>query len=66
MKLHLNESLFDPWKDDNISFFKELETVSDLIGSNVVYHATYKPYWEEIKKRRFYKTRKASKLGRCI
>ena len=44
MKLHLNESLFDPWKDDNISFFKEPETVSELIGSNVVYHATYKPY----------------------
>lgn len=63
MKLHLNESLFDPWKDDNISFFKELETVSDLIGSNVVYHATYKPYWEEIKKEGFIKPGKHQNWG---
>lgn len=55
MKLHLNESLFEPWKDDGISFFKEPETVSELIGSKIVYHATYKPYWEEIKKEGFIK-----------
>ena len=55
MKLHLNESLFEPWKDDGVSFFKEPETVSELIGSKIVYHATYKPYWEEIKKEGFIK-----------
>lgn len=55
MKLHLNESLFEPWKDDGVSFFKEPQTVSELIGSKVVYHATYKPYWEEIKKEGFIK-----------
>ena len=25
-------------------------TVSDIIGTDTLYHATYKPYWEEIKK----------------
>lgn len=55
MKLHLNESLFESWWDDEISSFKEPETVSELIGSKVVYHATYKPYWEEIKKEGFIK-----------
>lgn len=55
MKLHLNESLFESWYDDEISFFNDPETVSELIGSKVVYHATYKPYWEEIKKEGFIK-----------
>lgn len=58
MKLHLNESLFESWWDDEISSFKEPETVSELIGSKVVYHATYKPYWEEIKKEGFIKSGK--------
>lgn len=50
MKLHLNESLFESWEDKSDS-----ETVSELIGSKAVYHATYKPYWEEIKKEVFIK-----------
>ena len=50
MKLHLNESLFESW-----GYKSDPETVSELIGSKVVYHATYKPYWEEIKKEGFIK-----------
>lgn len=63
MKLHLNESLFESWWDDEISSFKEPETVSELIGSKVVYHATYKPYWEEIKKEGFIKPGKHQNWG---
>ena len=36
----------DPW--DNV--IKEPETVPELLDKDFLYHATYKPYWEEIKK----------------
>lgn len=36
----------DPWD----STIKESETVPELLGKDFLYHATYKPYWEEIKK----------------
>ena len=58
MKLHLNESLFESWGDKS-----DPETVPELIGSKVVYHATYKPYWEEIKKEGFIKPGKHSNWG---
>lgn len=48
-KEDLNESWWDdsdPWD----SVIKEPETVSELLGKDFLYHATYKPYWEEIKK----------------
>lgn len=48
-KEDLNESWWDdsdPWN----SVIKEPETVSELLGKDFLYHATYKPYWEEIKK----------------
>ena len=44
-----NEGLFDEYE------YKEPEKVSDLIGVDTLYHATYKPYWEEIKKAGFIK-----------
>lgn len=48
-KEDLNESWWDdsdPWD----SVIKEPETVSELLGKDFLYHATYKPYWEEIKR----------------
>lgn len=41
-------SLEEPDFWDNV--VKEPETVSELLGKDFLYHATYKPYWEEIKK----------------
>lgn len=41
-------SLEEPDFWDNVA--KEPETVSELLGKDFLYHATYKPYWEEIKK----------------
>ena len=52
------QDLTEFW-DDSISLeepdfwdnaVKEPETVSELLGKDFLYHATYKPYWEEIKK----------------
>ena len=48
-KEDLNESWWDdsdPWD----SVIKEPETVSELLGKDFLYHATYKQYWGEIKK----------------
>ena len=41
-------SLEEPDFWDNVA--KEPETVPELLGKDFLYHATYKPYWEEIKK----------------
>lgn len=41
-------SLEEPDFWDNV--VKEPETVPELLGKDFLYHATYKPYWEEIKK----------------
>lgn len=41
-------SLEEPDFWDNVA--KESETVPELLGKDFLYHATYKPYWEEIKK----------------
>ena len=41
-------SLEEPDFWDNVA--KEPETISELLGKDFLYHATYKPYWEEIKK----------------
>ena len=48
-KEDLNESWWDdsdPWD----SAIKDPETVPELLGKDFLYHATYKPYLEEIKK----------------
>lgn len=38
----------------------EPQTVSELLNTDTLYHATYKPYWEEIKKEGFIKPGKHS------
>lgn len=42
------ENYFNP-EDLEESFLAEDYKVSDLLGTKVLYHATYKPYWDEIK-----------------
>ena len=44
IKEHFSESLDEQW--DELDDYR----VSDLIGTDTLYHATYQPYWEEIKK----------------
>ena len=58
MRMNGQQNLTEFWDDsisleepdfwDNVA--KEPETISELLGKDFLYHATYKPYWEEIKK----------------
>lgn len=52
----LNES----WYDDDPWSMHEPQTVSELLGTKTLYHATYKPYWEEIQKDGFIRPGKHS------
>lgn len=42
IKDHFSSDLNESWESDY--------SISDLIGTDTLYHATYKPYWEQIKK----------------
>lgn len=48
-KNKLTESLYDDFSWST----HEPQTVSELLNTDTLYHATYKPYWEEIKKEGF-------------
>ena len=45
---NFNDHLTESWLDDELSLFKEPEKISELLNTDTLYHATYKPYWEEI------------------
>ena len=48
-KNKLTEGLYDDFSWST----HEPQTVSELLNTDTLYHATYKPYWEEIKKEGF-------------
>ena len=56
IKDYFKNKLTESWYDDDLSWSaNEPQTVSELLNTNTLYHATYKPYWEEIKKEGFIK-----------
>lgn len=61
IKDYFKNKLVEDWYDDDFSWSAhEPQTVSELLNTNTLYHATYKPYWEEIKKEGFIKPGKHS------
>lgn len=50
---NFNDHLTESWLDDELSLFKEPEKISELLNTDTLYHATYKPYWEEIQRTGF-------------
>ena len=56
IKDYFENKLTESWYDDDLSWSaNEPQTVSELLNTDTLYHATYKPYWEEIKKEGFIK-----------
>ena len=61
IKDYFKNKLTEGWYDDDLSWsaseplwqVHEPQTVSQLLNTDTLYHATYKPYWEEIKKEGF-------------
>lgn len=55
IKDYFKNKLTESWYDDLSWSTHEPQTVSELLNTDTLYHATYKPYWEEIKKEGFIK-----------
>lgn len=56
IKDYFKNNLTEGWYDDGLLWsVREPQTVSQLLNTDTLYHATYKPYWEEIKKEGFIK-----------
>ncbi len=54
IKDYFKNKLTEGWYDDDLPWSAhEPQTISELLNTNILYHATYKPYWEEIKKEGF-------------
>lgn len=53
IKDYFKNKLVEDWHDDFSWSTHEPQTVSELLNTDTLYHATYKPYWEEIKKEGF-------------
>lgn len=61
IKDYFKNKLTEGWYDDDLPWSAhEPQTVSELLNTDTLYHATYKPYWEEIKKEGFIKPGKHS------
>ena len=68
IKDYFKNKLTEGWYDDDLPWSineplwsaHESQTVSELLNIDTLYHATYKPYWEEIKKEGFIKPGKHS------
>ena len=51
---YFENKLNEGWYDDELPWsVREPQTISELLNTDTLYHATYKPYWEEIKKSGF-------------
>lgn len=51
---YFNDNITESWQDNELSWsIHEPQTVFELLNTDTLYHATYKPYWEEIKKSGF-------------
>lgn len=61
IKDYFKNKLTESWYDDDLPWsVRQPQTVPQLLNTDTLYHATYKPYWEEIKREGFIKPGKHS------